>query len=78
MSLRPSRQALAHVIEPGRVGQRVGAEFLGDALLVVVEQGAVQAVALPLFQAYLVPFEIASLMLLAAIVGAVVLAKRRI
>ena len=44
----------------------------------VAEQGAVQAVALPLFQAYLVPFEIASLMLLAAIVGAVVLAKRRI
>ena len=40
--------------------------------------GAVQAVAMPLFQAYLVPFEIASLMLLAAIVGAVVLAKRRI
>ena len=44
----------------------------------MAEQGAVQAVALPLFQAYLVPFEIASLMLLAAIVGAVVLAKRRI
>jgi NADH-quinone oxidoreductase subunit J len=44
----------------------------------VSAQGAVQAVALPLFQAYLVPFEIASLMLLAAIVGAVVLAKRRI
>ena len=44
----------------------------------VAEQGAVQAVAMPLFQAYLVPFEIASLMLLAAIVGAVVLAKRRI
>jgi NADH-quinone oxidoreductase subunit J len=44
----------------------------------VAEQGVVQAVALPLFQAYLVPFEIASLMLLAAIVGAVVLAKRRI
>jgi NADH-quinone oxidoreductase subunit J len=44
----------------------------------VAQQGAVQVVALPLFQAYLVPFEIASLMLLAAIVGAVVLAKRRI
>ena len=41
-------------------------------------RGAVQAVAEPLFQAYLVPFEVASLMLLAAIVGAVVLAKRRV
>jgi len=50
----------------------------GTVARTVREQGAVQAVALPLFQAYLVPFEIASLMLLAAIVGAVVLAKRRV
>jgi NADH-quinone oxidoreductase subunit J len=41
-------------------------------------QGAVTAVAKPLFQAYVVPFEITSVMLLAAIVGAVVLAKRRL
>jgi len=33
-------------------------------------------VAGPLFSAYLVPFEITSLLLLAAVVGAVVLAKR--
>jgi NADH-quinone oxidoreductase subunit J len=44
----------------------------------VAAQGAVQTLAVPLFQAYLVPFEITSLMLLAAIVGAVVLAKRRL
>jgi NADH-quinone oxidoreductase subunit J len=44
----------------------------------VAERGAVQGLAVPLFQAYLVPFEITSLMLLAAIVGAVVLAKRRL
>jgi len=44
----------------------------------VADRGAVQALSLPLFQAYLVPFEITSLMLLAAIVGAVVLAKRRL
>ncbi len=50
----------------------------GTVANTVEEQGAVQAVATPLFQAYLVPFEIASLMLLAAIVGAVVLAKRRV
>jgi NADH-quinone oxidoreductase subunit J len=41
-------------------------------------QGVVGAVAQPLFDAYLVPFELTSILLLAAIVGAVVLAKRRI
>ena len=40
--------------------------------------GVVGAVAAPLFQVYLVPFEITSILLLAAIVGAVVLAKRKI
>ena len=40
--------------------------------------GPVKSLAVPLFQGYLVPFEVASLMLLAAIVGAVVLAKRRV
>jgi NADH-quinone oxidoreductase subunit J len=44
----------------------------------VAAHGAVQSLAMPLFQAYLVPFEITSLLLLAAIVGAVVLAKRRL
>ena len=50
----------------------------GSAARAVAEYGAVQSLAVPLFQAYLVPFEITSLMLLAAIVGAVVLAKRRL
>jgi len=40
------------------------------------QQGMVGAVARPLFQTYLLPFEITSILLLAAIVGAVVLAKR--
>jgi NADH-quinone oxidoreductase subunit J len=44
----------------------------------MADRGAVQALSMPLFQSYLVPFEITSLMLLAAIVGAVVLAKRRL
>jgi NADH-quinone oxidoreductase subunit J len=43
-----------------------------------VSRGVVGAVAAPLFQVYLVPFEITSVLLLTAIVGAVVLAKRRI
>ncbi len=41
-------------------------------------RGVVGALAAPLFQTYLVPFEITSILLLTAIVGAVVLAKRRI
>ena len=42
------------------------------------QQGIVGAVANPLFGAYLIPFEITSVLLLAAIVGAVVLAKRKL
>lgn len=41
-------------------------------------RGVVGGVAAPLFQTYLVPFELTSILLLAAMVGAVVLAKRRI
>jgi len=42
------------------------------------EQGFVAAIAQPLFDTYLIPFEITSLLLRAALVGAVVLAKRRL
>src|SRR5437867_1888048 len=42
------------------------------------EQGLVGAIARPLFDTYLIPFEITSLLLLAALVGAVVLAKRKL
>jgi NADH-quinone oxidoreductase subunit J len=42
------------------------------------EQGMVPAIARPLFGEYLLPFEITSVLLLAAIVGAVVLAKRKL
>jgi NADH-quinone oxidoreductase subunit J len=41
-------------------------------------EGVVGAVARPLFNEFLIPFEITSILLLAAIVGAVVLAKRRL
>jgi NADH-quinone oxidoreductase subunit J len=53
----------------------------GPGLLPAVaieEHGAVGAVALPLFQEYVVGFEVTSLLLLAAIVGAILLAKRRV
>jgi len=42
------------------------------------QEGIVGAVARPLFQTYLLPFEVTSVLLLAAIVGAVVLAKRKL
>jgi len=42
------------------------------------ERGVPGDIAMPLFQQYLVPFELTSILLLAAIVGAVVLAKPRI
>jgi NADH-quinone oxidoreductase subunit J len=41
-------------------------------------QGVVGAVAAPLFQVYLIPFEITSILLLVAIIGAVVLSKRKV
>jgi NADH-quinone oxidoreductase subunit J len=41
-------------------------------------RGVVGAVAAPLFQVYLIPFEITSILLLVAIIGAVVLAKRKV
>lgn len=41
-------------------------------------RGVVGKIAEPLFQAYLIPFEITSVLLLAAVIGAVVLAKKRL
>ena len=43
-----------------------------------IQEGVVGAIARPLIQTYLIPFEITSILLLAAAVGAVVLAKRRL
>lgn len=44
----------------------------------VRELNAVGAIAFPLFRGYVIPFELTSLLLLVAIVGAVLLAKRRV
>ena len=40
--------------------------------------GAIGMIAEPLFRGYIVPFEVTSVLLLAAVVGAVVLAKRKV
>jgi NADH-quinone oxidoreductase subunit J len=54
-------------------------QLLPGAIAALEQQrGMVGAVATPLFDEYLIPFEIASVLLLAAIVGAVVLAKRKL
>ena len=50
----------------------------GDVARMAAEQGVIHVLARPLFAQYLIPFELTSIMLLAAVVGAVVLAKRRI
>jgi len=48
------------------------------AVQATAERGVVGAIAVPLFREYLVPFEITSVLLLTAAVGAVVLAKRKL
>jgi NADH-quinone oxidoreductase subunit J len=50
-----------------------GAEAIAAA---TAEYGAVGAIARPLYTTYVVPFEITGILLLVAIVGAIVLAKR--
>jgi NADH-quinone oxidoreductase subunit J len=44
----------------------------------IAEHGAIGAIAEPLYTTYVVPFEITGILLLVAIVGAIVLAKRRV
>lgn len=72
------------------VGLLLGAAFLGalvwtcrkaglyDIPLVGQTAGETRNVAVPLFTEYLLPFEIASVLLLSAIVGAVLITKRRL
>jgi NADH-quinone oxidoreductase subunit J len=49
----------------------------GETARQVVEQGAIAPIADPLFNEYLLAFEVTSVLLLAAIVGAVILGKAR-
>jgi len=57
---------------------RVDPAAAGHDLRAAAAAGHRGSVATPLFGAYVIPFEIASVLLLAAIVGAVVLAKRKL
>jgi NADH-quinone oxidoreductase subunit J len=55
-----------------------GSSIFPDKAVVLPENLNTQQVGMALYQQYLLPFEIASLLLLVAIVGAVVMAKKRI
>jgi NADH-quinone oxidoreductase subunit J len=61
--------------EVRRAATLTGAEAIRSG---TAERGVVGVVAAPVFETYLIPFEVTSVLLLAAIVGAVVLAKRRV
>ena len=60
---------------PGAVVQRAGEQEIAAS---VEQLNAVGAIAYPLFRDYLVPFELVGILLLVAIIGAVLLAKRRV
>jgi NADH-quinone oxidoreductase subunit J len=60
---------------PGAVVQREGAAQIAAS---VEQLNAVGAIAHPLFRDYILPFELVGVLLLVAIIGAVLLAKRRV
>ena len=68
---------VATIVRRGTVSDLTGGRGNETYQLLLENQGAVGAIARPLFQDYLVPFEITSVLLLVALVGAVVLARRQ-
>jgi NADH-quinone oxidoreductase subunit J len=72
------RRLAAEVTRVAGVPDVAAAFPAGAAMQRAAAQNVVQSVAEPMFRTYLIPFEITSVLLLAALVGAVVLAKRRI
>jgi NADH-quinone oxidoreductase subunit J len=77
----------------GVLGGLMAAAVLGELVVIVVyaallpeagaseaaaQVGSVETVAMTLFTQYLIPFEVASMLLLVAMVGAIILAKREL
>jgi NADH-quinone oxidoreductase subunit J len=60
------------------LGVPAAAESNGVVDALVAEHGVIGAIARPLYTEWVVPFEITGILLLVAIVGALVLAKRRV
>src|SRR5262245_30982686 len=82
-----NRGWLVALIAVGAVGVQVGYflyqgkdkfRFADVAATALPEGGNTEAIANSLFQNYLLPFEVASILLLVAVVGSVVMAKKRI
>lgn len=71
---------VAGLLARGILGAEGLAEGPGGAAIdaALQEHGVVGAIAQPLYTDYVVPFEITGILLLVAIVGAIVLAKRRV
>ena len=69
---------LAGKLNPAGAGSPLDLMPGGEVQSAASFSNAIGAVAKPMFQTYLVPFEITSVLLLAAAVGAVVLAKRKL
>ncbi|MCL7926407.1 MAG: NADH-quinone oxidoreductase subunit J [marine benthic group bacterium] len=69
--------AVAALVFRGEQATLAGEESRLAVEAMIRSRGAVGALAEPLFTSYLVPFELTALLLLVAIVGAVVLARRR-
>jgi NADH-quinone oxidoreductase subunit J len=71
---------LGYLLMRGLLGPSDAAAEMGVPMIdaLVREYNVVGAIALPLFREYVVPFELTGLLLLVAVVGAVVLAKRRV
>jgi len=68
---------LATVVSRGSLTGMAGGMGPETVQAVLTSRGAMGAVADPLFRSYLVPFEITSLLLLVAVVGAIVLARQK-
>lgn len=62
----------------GGAGALSAAPEQADSVLRAVEGGNTETVGMTLYTDYLLPFEIASLLLLVAMIGAIYLAKRRV
>jgi len=81
-----NRQWMVALAAVAAVGAEIGYFFyrgqdtfrLGDVAVPAATAGNTEMLADVLFQEYLLPFEIASVLLLVAVVGAVVMAKKRI
>jgi NADH-quinone oxidoreductase subunit J len=77
-SYSPERLAREISTMPGPVNPLLVFPEGGAMAAATASQGAVGSVAQPLFTGYLIPFEMTSVLLLVAVIGAVVLAKKKL